>query len=278
MDDTNDRSARLRQFYARFVTAHGGARDPRIEQAFATVPREPFAGPGPWWVRAAGAGYLQTPDSDPAYLYQNTLVALDHERGINIGEPGSHALWLDALALQPGETVLQVGAGSGYYTAILATLVGSTGRVHAFEIDPVLARRAEANLVGWPWAELHAASGTAADLPKADAVYVNAGITQPSWAWLAAMHPGGRLLFPLHSGRLRLAPPRGGGLAWPARVVSRAGFIACQGLQAPETGRRLALAFAAGGWERVSSIRLDGKPGETCWFSGGDWWRSTDPA
>jgi len=44
---------------------------------------------------------------DPAFIYQDTLVAVDRERGINIGQPSAHALWLDALALREGETVLQ---------------------------------------------------------------------------------------------------------------------------------------------------------------------------
>ena len=102
-----DRSAKLRAFFARYVAAAGSARDPRIEQAFAAVPREPFAGPAPWFIKVLDGGYVQTPDDDPAFLYQNTLVALDHDRGINIGEPSLHARCLDALALRDGETVLQ---------------------------------------------------------------------------------------------------------------------------------------------------------------------------
>ena len=135
-----------------------------------------------------GAGYLSTPDDDPAFLYQDTLVALDADRGINIGEPTLHARCLDALALREGETVLHVGAGAGYYTALLAHLVGPTGRVHAYEIEPDLAARATQNLADKHWVEVLGCSGIANSLPKADAIYVNAGITQPSWAWLDALH------------------------------------------------------------------------------------------
>lgn len=42
-----ERSAKLRAFFARHFAASGCARDPRIEQAFTAVPREPFAGPAP---------------------------------------------------------------------------------------------------------------------------------------------------------------------------------------------------------------------------------------
>jgi protein-L-isoaspartate(D-aspartate) O-methyltransferase len=291
MDDTSEvagRSAKLRLFFARFITAKGGARDKRIETAFAKVPREVFVGPAPWFIfspvsagmRRFATTYIETPDDDPAFLYQDSLVGLDPDRGINIGEPSSHAMWLDALSPQPGETVLQVGAGSGYYTAILAELVGQKGHVHAFEIDQAMARRAQDNLALYPWAELHATSGVAEDLPKADAVYVNAGITQPSWAWLDALNPGGRLLFPLQpeggfGGMLLICKPRDGGLSWAARFVSRAGFIGCDGLQVAQTGRELTEAFAGGEWSRVQSFRLDEHPDESCWFNGGDWWLST---
>ena len=289
--DAPERSAKLLAFYARYVARRGGARDPRIERAFAAVPREPFAGPPPWSVFAvspwgAGSpepGYLRTPDGDPAFLYQDVLIALDPARGINIGEPSLHARCLDALAPAEGEAVLQVGAGSGYYTAILAHLVGSRGRVHAFEIDPALAARAARNLADLPWVEVHARSGAAEGLPKADAVYVNAGITQPSRAWLDALRPDGRLLFPLQpgpdaggpGGMLLVRRPHEGGTAWPARFVSRASFIACQARQDEGTGRSLAAAFAGGGWQAVKSLRLGGKADDSCWFRGEDWWLST---
>ena len=285
------RSARLRGFFARYVAARGGAQDPRIEQAFAAVPREPFAGPAPWFIFAASpwgtplrsAGYLETPDGDAAFLYQDVLVALDRKQGINIGEPSLHARCLDALSPQPGETVLQVGAGSGYYTAVLAQLVGPAGQVHAFEIDPALADRARHNLAPWPWAAVEARSGIAAGLPKADAIYVNAGITQPSREWLEALRPDGRLIFPLqpeggYGGMLLLQRPPDHGPAWPARFVSRAAFIACQGRQVAQTGRGLAAAFADGGWDEVQSLRLDGRPDDTSWFAGEGWWLSTRAA
>jgi protein-L-isoaspartate(D-aspartate) O-methyltransferase len=286
-----ERIVRLRTFYARYVAARGGAADPRIEAAFAAIPRERFAGPGPWSILVvspwrsgtAASPYVRTPGADPAFLYQDVLVALDPGRGINIGEPSLHARCLDACAHRPGETVVQVGAGSGYYTAILAHLVGRQGRVHAFEIDPELAERAQHNLAPWNWAEVLARSGAAGPLPSADVIYVNAGLTEPSRVWLEALRPGGRLLFPLqweggHGGMLLMQRPSLEGTTWPARFVSRATFIACQAAQNRETGRRLDTAFVAGGWYNVRSFRLRGEPDNTCWFDGGGWWLSTAPA
>lgn len=274
-----DRSENLRSFFAGLVAER---RHPRVRQAFAAVKREPFAGPGPWSIKMGGPhGYVVTPDADPAFLYQDTLVALDAARNINIGEPSSHAFWLDAITIKEGETVLQVGAGTGYYTAILAHLVGPQGRVHAYEIDPGLAARARENLKDWVQVDLHARSGIADDLPKADAIYVCAGITQPSWAWLDALRPGGRLLFPLQpegglGGMLLLERPAHGP-AWPAKFVSRAAFIGCSGWQDPDAGRRLTAAFSSY-WENVRWFRTDDAKDDTCWFAGDGWWLSTAAA
>lgn len=273
-----ERSEKLRSFFASMVCSAAKTRDPRIEQAFAVVRREPFVGRGPWSIGLGGHDYVKTPDDDPAFIYQNTLVALDPSRGLNIGMPQWHALWLDSIALKEGETVLQVGVGTGYYTAIIAHLVGVSGRVHGYEIDAGLAARASENLKDWPQVDVQPRSGIAEDLPKVDAIYVCAGITQPSWTWLDALRPGGRLLFPLQpeggfGGMLLLQRPDHR-LRWPAKFVSRAAFIGCVGQQDADAGRRLAQAFSSG-WDRVRSFRMDDARDDTCWFAGDGWWLST---
>ncbi|WP_257169795.1 methyltransferase domain-containing protein [Bradyrhizobium sp. SRS-191] len=276
-----DQSEKYRTFYAKLICTAAKLDDPRIEEAFRSIKREPFAGPGPWWITLGGHSYVQTPDDDPAFLYQNLLLALDHERGINIGQPSAHAMWLGACNVKPAETVLQVGVGSGYYTAILAHLVGAQGRVHAYEIDEAMAARARENLADLPQVELRMQSGAVSDLPQADLIYVCAGAAQPSRSWLDALRTGGRLLFPLapqgvFGGMLLMTRPDQGAV-WPARFVSRAGFIGCVGLQDDETGRRLSAAFATD-WAAVRSLRLDGAPDESCWFAGDGWWLSTAEA
>src|SRR5436305_11371486 len=161
-----ERSAKYRAFYAQLICAAARAADPYIEEAFRTVKREPFVGPGPWSISLGGHPYVVTPDDDPAFLYQNTLLALDSARGLNIGMPGAHAYWLSGCAVKEGETVLQIGAGTGYYTAILAELVGPNGLVYAYEIDERLAALAREKLKDIPVVELRERSGIAADLPS----------------------------------------------------------------------------------------------------------------
>jgi protein-L-isoaspartate(D-aspartate) O-methyltransferase len=274
-----NRSENLRTFFARYVAAAGGVAGGPIERAFAATPREDFVGPRPWSINIPGFGYVETPDDDLAFLYQDTLVALDAKRGVNIGQPSAHARWLGALALGDGETVLQVGAGTGYYSTILSHLVGGAGRIHAYEIDQDLAARARENLKTMLQADVQTRSGISDGLPKADAIYVCAGITQPAWAWLDALRPDGRLIFPLQAeralgGMLMITRAKDGAI-WPARFVSRAAFISCSGPQDAEGGRRLNAAFAHGGFESVRSFRLDEPIDATCWFAGDGWWLSS---
>src|ERR1700754_760224 len=101
------RRARLddvRKFYAELMAGASGSTDPRFERAFELVPREAFMGPGPWHISVNGR-YFETPNADPAFLYQNALVALDPARGINNGEPFLHAAWLGTVAPQSNDVV-----------------------------------------------------------------------------------------------------------------------------------------------------------------------------
>jgi protein-L-isoaspartate(D-aspartate) O-methyltransferase len=275
-----DRIAKRRRMYAAEITRRAGVRDPRIEAAFAAVPRENFAGPPPWRLGGGGLFGLASSD-DPARLYEDVLIAIDLKRGINNGQPSLHAQCIDALDLCEGETVLQIGAGAGYYTAILAELVGPEGRVIAYEIEPEIAGRAAANLALYPQVEVRARSGIE-DLPLADSIYVNAAATHPLRAWLDALKTGGRLIFPLHAARstgamlLATRPERGD--AWPARFLSGVVFIPCEGAQDPAMARKLDEAFRRGGSHEVRSLRLGDAPRRSDWLRGDGWALSTEAA
>src|SRR6266567_4338039 len=167
-------------------TAKLGSR--AVIDAFATVPRERFLGPGPWRILSpmAMAEYRTTEDADPRHLYHDVLIAIDEERRLNNGQPSLWARLYDGLGLTRGAHVVHVGAGTGYYSAILAEIVGRNGRVTAIEIDPLLAARASDNLAAaWPQATVVAADGFTfrPDRP-ADVIVVNAGVTHFSSVWL----------------------------------------------------------------------------------------------
>ena len=80
-----DRSQKSRSEFASLVAARTKGRNPAIERAFASVRREAFAGPGPWSIaKLDAAGYVRTPNDDPAHLYQDVVIALDPVRNLNI--------------------------------------------------------------------------------------------------------------------------------------------------------------------------------------------------
>jgi len=97
----------------------------------------------------------------------------------------------------PRQHVLHIGAGTGYYTAVLAELVGSAGRVTAFEVDKAVAARARRNLGAWPQVRVIHGDALATPFDPADGITVNAGATRPPAAWLDALRPGGRMTLPL---------------------------------------------------------------------------------
>jgi len=138
----------VRRAFAKQIMAMVGVKNPSIEAAFAAVPREDFLGNGPWQIFRYNR-YVPTPNDDPVYLYTDELVGIIPERSINNGQPSLHAYLLGAASPLPGEHVVHVGTGTGYYTAIMAEMAGSSGRVTGVEYDPELAARAKANLAGY---------------------------------------------------------------------------------------------------------------------------------
>lgn len=187
--------AEARKFYAKLMAAASKSDDPRLERVFELVPREAFLPPGPWQIMVDNE-YFETPGADPVYLYQNALVALDVAKGINNGEPFLHAAWMGAVGPKRGEVICHIGAGSGYYTAILSVLASPGGRVEAFEIERNLADMARKNLQAFEDVTVTCGDATRLPLPASDLIYVNAGVVAPPRSWLQALRPQGRLIFP----------------------------------------------------------------------------------
>ncbi|MGH7040950.1 MAG: protein-L-isoaspartate O-methyltransferase family protein [Acetobacteraceae bacterium] len=263
------------------MTAH--VRSSAVVEAFATIPRERFVGAGPWRVRSPmdTAGYWTTEDADPRTICHDVLVALDEARGINNGQPSLWAFLLDKLDITAGAHVLHLGCGTGYYTAIMAELVGPTGTVTAVEIDSGLAEKARGALVPWPQAMVRNVDGTRIAFEPADLIVASAGATHPLPSWLDALKPGGRFLFPMTAtrgagGMLLVTREAEGGYA--ARFLCRVGFIDFVGARHPDICRRLAAALARDGGRAVQSLRRDHhRKGRTCWLHGDGWCLSRRP-
>jgi protein-L-isoaspartate(D-aspartate) O-methyltransferase len=174
---------------------------------------------------------------------------------------------------------VHVGAGTGYYTTILAKLVGERGVVDAYEIEPGLMRRAAQNLAELSQVRLHARSGAEGPLPACDVLYVSAGATAPLAVWLDALKAGGRLLFPLtpeNGAGAMLLITRTDGDVYAARFLFQAQFVGCMGARDEGEGERLEEAFRNRNWNKVKSLHRNNAPRESCWLAGRGWWFSTE--
>jgi protein-L-isoaspartate(D-aspartate) O-methyltransferase len=273
-----------RRFYAEEVRLAAAVRSAALVEAFARVPRERFLGPGPWQIASAdtgvgGVAYTATEDDDPRRICHNVPVALDVARNLNNGHPATLAKWIDALDLKQGDRVYHLGCGVGYYTAIIAHVVGSTGHVTAAEVDAGLAARAKENLAPYPAVEVRAGDGAAIDPGPCDAILVNAGVTHPLPAWLDRLREGGRMVIPL---TVAMGPQTtttlGKGVAlkitrqagaFPAQVISVVAIYSCANARDPRLEPLLAKAFGSGAMFRLKSVRRDAHDqADTCALHG----------
>lgn len=265
----------LRRAYARKVADIAGVNFPELERAYATVPREDFLGSPPWKIFGAAGN---TESSDIAAIYENVLVSLVPERRLNNGEPSGHAIWIDAARPQRGEHVVHIGTGTGYYTTILAELVGPSGRVTGIEYDPGLAARAAENVKPWPQTTIQQGDGCTATFDPADVIYVSAGATHPVPNWLDGLKEGGRLIVPL-TALPTGSFPMGGvfrierrGEEYLARCVSGTAFYPLESCREAESEAVLAEAFKKGGAERVTRLVRHGNlPDNQCWLRTPGW-------
>jgi protein-L-isoaspartate(D-aspartate) O-methyltransferase len=158
-----------------------GIRDPRVLAAMAAVPREEF-------VPAAMRGFA----------YDDRALPIDH--GQTISQPYIVALTCEALRIGPDDRVLDIGAGSGYATAVLARLAR---QVYAIERLPALAASAGERLarLGIANVELRCGDGTAGwpDQAPFDAIAVGAGSPEIPLPLQRQLAIGGRLVIPVGS-------------------------------------------------------------------------------
>ena len=165
---------------------------------------------------------------------------------------------LDHLDLQRGERVLQVGAGTGYYSALLAEMTGPQGRVTAVEYDDALAARARVNLEPWEHVAVVSGDGRAHDAGEVDAIVIFAGSTHPAPLWLDRLAEGGRLMMPL-TGENRwgfmLRAIRHGN-AFEAAAIGGVGIFPCMGGRDEEAAGRLERTLTGAFRDRAVDIPI----------------------
>ncbi|PYS66807.1 MAG: hypothetical protein DMF73_20830 [Acidobacteria bacterium] len=272
----------IRQFFAEEIRAVANIQTDALATAFAKVSREHFLGPGPWQIAspdargssiggtAIGTTYRATDDADPRHLYHNILIAIDPSR---------------QLKLKEGGRALHVGCGVGYYTAIIAEVVGPNGHVTGIEIDADLASRARKNLAHLDHVEVLQADGGEFNSQPNDAIFINAGATHVRSDWLDNLRPGGRLLVPLTFA----ADPNANGMgfmlkvtyetqSYAARFLSPVMIFPCIGSRNEESNQRLLDSMKRGTWGSVQSLRREShEPSDTCWLHDDNFCLSTLP-
>jgi protein-L-isoaspartate(D-aspartate) O-methyltransferase len=156
-----------------------GIKDPRVLRAVTTVPRHRFV-----------------PEAVVQRAYDDCALPIGY--GQTISQPSLQALYLQTLKIGPDDKVLEVGAGSGYQTALLAEL---SSNVYAVERIPELTQRARDVLdaLGYGNVALVTKDGTTgwAKYAPYDAILVGAAAPGVPDALVEQLKPGGRLLIPV---------------------------------------------------------------------------------
>ena len=149
---------------------------------------------------------------------------LDIGGGQTCSQPSTVGAMLTLLEVLAGQRVLDVGAGSGWTTALLAHLVGPTGRVVGVELDPDLAAWGAANLErsgAGDWARIEPAEPGILGWPREapyDRVLVSAMAKKVPEELVRQVREGGLMVAPVDGMMCRIAVLEGG-----ERVVTRHG-------------------------------------------------------
>ena len=185
---------------------------------------------------------------------------------------------IDLLDIARGARVLHVGAGLGYYTAVIAECVGPGGRVVAYQADADLAADAHRNLASRAWVEArHGDASGPMDGPF-DAIVINAGVTHPLDRWLDALAERGRMILPITGAMPPMGSTLGKGVVvlvtkngdrWPARIVNLVAVYSAVGIRDDRLSERVGKSLMAGPaqWQAVHALRRDAhEPVDTCWL------------
>jgi len=194
----SDRFAALRRDMADTQLRARGIRDERVLAAMGRVPRHLFVA-----------------DEYRESAYEDHPLPIGE--GQTISQPYIVALMLEALGLDGSETVLEIGTGSGYQTALLAELAR---QVYSVERIESLARSAEAILkrLGYRNVSLIVGDGSQGLVQQApfDAIVVSAAAPQIPQPLLEQLREAGRMVVPVgpsDAQKLKLVQRREDGLA-----------------------------------------------------------------
>jgi protein-L-isoaspartate(D-aspartate) O-methyltransferase len=271
----------------------GATLTPELEAAFAEVPREAFV---PGGFRRNDGGWARPGDDDfLALVYQDDALVTKVRNGLPVSstsQPSLMALMIEALDLRPGLRILEIGAGTGYNAALMATLGATVTSVDVQEDVAGRAREAIARS-GVEGVRVEQGDGYAGHPGgRFDRVIVTVGVAGISPHWLDQLEPDGIIVAPVdHAGMHPiLAVRRPQTLADPAgpltaTLVCHAGFMTAAGpLSADHPGAFPAPAGARelGELAEFAPARFDPWLGPIAyrdlWYAAGAWNRRASHA
>src|SRR6267143_16929 len=197
----------------------GDVKDPTVRAAFLTVPREAFVRP-----------------EDRAGAYRD--IPLPIGSGQTISAPSMIAIMLEEARLTPEERVLEIGTGSGYHAALLASLVGAKNVV-TIERKPSLAEWGRSNLAVSGFGDVTVVVGDGSmghpDRAPYDCIIATAGAPRIPEAWPLQLRPHGRIVAPIGSsphGQVLVVATRGPNGTLEIREGTACAFVPLVGAQA----------------------------------------------
>jgi len=165
--------------YARTAQESAEGFDQDVMRALGEVPRHEFV-----------------PEDRKRSAYENRPLSIGH--GQTISQPYIVALMTHLSAPEPGDTVLEVGTGSGYQAAVLSELVSS---VYSIEIIEPLANEAKARLERLGYDDVTSRLGDGyygwEEHAPFDAIVVTAAASHVPPPLIAQLKPGGRMVIPV---------------------------------------------------------------------------------
>jgi protein-L-isoaspartate(D-aspartate) O-methyltransferase len=185
--DPSVRAEALRERLVQSLWMTGALTSGAVDRAMRAVPR-----------------HLFLPASPLEEAYADIAVPTHWEDDVAVSsasQPAIVAVMLQQLAVEPGQRVLEIGAGTGYNAALLAELTGPSGSVTALDIDPVIVSEARAHLAaaGYPAVAVQTvdgAEGWPAGAPY-DRIILTVGADDIALAWFDQLAEGGILVLPL---------------------------------------------------------------------------------
>jgi len=188
-DTTTVSPETLRAAMVATVRKAGYARRSEVERVLLDTPRHEFV-----------------PEADLVVAYDPWQAVITHRfqdgRSLSCASaPWLVAAMLDQLDVQPGNRILEVGAGTGYNACLLAHLTGRADLVTTIDIDPDVTAKAKRALTATGYGDVHVITGDGALGYPDHAPYDRMIVTVSPWdipaQWWKQLAPGGRLVAPL---------------------------------------------------------------------------------